>query len=711
MLMKKFTLFVMMLVASVSMAFAQTAITAPEDVKQGKIYWFESGWLVQYAYSTLYYPSATESEAYKDRIWSSYVWQVDNDYADPNQQFTFVEYEGQLYMYSIGAQKFLSWKDDGAFLTDIPTSYVAVSTSASSLAASYPWTIAFDSTKLIACYPQDGYEYSGYLYCSGANTANDIYSWQIYEVGDFADADALAATLAENMVVGAQQREAALTALRDLATEVDNFFIDIEFSYEDGAQIPLQVTDSEAGNYVWCNEPELSEGPIENLVDGVLAGESFFHSRWQGTAQSQHWLQIDLEEPIKDFSFAYHTRIFDGSQDFPSAIEVQGSNDGNEFTAIASFDKLPQATNTRWETELIEADQEYKHLRFVVTAERIYFHMSEFYLYSGFKATANDEAYLEYKVKLKELWDMLNASDAMFEDETLKTADIEAFTAEMAALYDLIKNLVSGADDPLTVEYIEVVKGLLSAEGVGYPGEAPRAALQALVDAAEAKPTAEARLGLEEAVVDYISTDDITLPVDGQKYTLTFVTYAGRRNYMNYVDNLLYLVRDTLTTQGLPLPETAAFTCEANEDGSFSFRTADDRYLTTPGGGSSASEGTTGGIVDYKAAFTIVKMYPNGKCESDVTYDDLFGLVALSNAGTYMAPNSSGTTFYTGNLPHFMGSWTSAMAIEEYNEETGIDEVNTENANVDGIYDLMGRKVEVPAKGIYIVNGKKVLVK
>ena len=43
--------------------------------------------------------------------------------------------------------------------------------------------------------------------------------------------------------------------------------------------------------------------------------------------------------------------------------------------------------------------------------------------------------------------------------------------------------------------------------------------------------------------------------------------------------------------------------------------------------------------------------------------------------------------------------------------ETGIDEVKGENGKVKAVYDLQGRKVENPANGIYIVNGKKVLVK
>ena len=42
---------------------------------------------------------------------------------------------------------------------------------------------------------------------------------------------------------------------------------------------------------------------------------------------------------------------------------------------------------------------------------------------------------------------------------------------------------------------------------------------------------------------------------------------------------------------------------------------------------------------------------------------------------------------------------------------TGVDEVKCENGKVKTIYDLQGRKVNTPSKGLYIINGKKVLVK
>jgi hypothetical protein len=46
---------------------------------------------------------------------------------------------------------------------------------------------------------------------------------------------------------------------------------------------------------------------------------------------------------------------------------------------------------------------------------------------------------------------------------------------------------------------------------------------------------------------------------------------------------------------------------------------------------------------------------------------------------------------------------------------TGVDEVcdelKTESGKVETVYDLSGRKVDTLSKGIYIINGKKVLVK
>ena len=56
--------------------------------------------------------------------------------------------------------------------------------------------------------------------------------------------------------------------------------------------------------------------------------------------------------------------------------------------------------------------------------------------------------------------------------------------------------------------------------------------------------------------------------------------------------------------------------------------------------------------------------------------------------------------------------YLTSLTITKTGEETGIEEVKGENGSVKEIYDLTGRRInEIAGPGIYIVGGKKVLVK
>ena len=715
--MKKFTLFIMMLVMCATTTFAQTAITSVDDVKPGKAYWFENQFLKQYGNAFLYYPAGSSNEAYKSLLWTGYWWEVASDANDPNQQYAFVEFDGKYYLYSLGADKFASMNSDtGISVVDIPFSPVKVQTNDNF--DEFPYNIVFNESNFIAQYPYTGYDYIGGITCNFGDPTWANAAWQIYEVADLENADELTERLAVAMSEGKRLQEEAYWNLMYKFEEAEELLSDLNYQADGGGKIELQVEDPYSGNYIWCNEPEMSEGPIEQLIDGVVADGNFFHSAWNGTSEPQHWLQIDLEDAIQNFSFEYYTRQPNIANDFPDAIEVQGSNDGTTFETIAVFDNdLPQGSNKHWASGNIYAEKAYKHLRFVVTAERIYFHMSEFALYESANVTVENEAYAPYIEYLTELVELTAEAREFWENNATATAEeYDAYTNAIAELMDLINGLVTGADDEKTVAYVATVEEIFAKEGVGYPAEAPRAALKEVLDAAKAKPTTQARLDLEVALAKYIKTDDITLPTNGEKYTLTFLTYGGRRNFINYEvfeeegTYALSLVKDTITSEGLPLPETAVFTCVDNGDGTFDFQAADGMYFTVPGNG--ATSGSATGMSEYQTYFQIQKMHPNSQCEADVTEETLFGLVALYNGSTYMAPNSSGTTFYHGSPAHFKGSWTSAMLIEPWTGEVadGIESVVVEN-NAKGIYDLTGRKVANPTKGIYIVNGKKVLVK
>ena len=46
-----------------------------------------------------------------------------------------------------------------------------------------------------------------------------------------------------------------------------------------------------------------------------------------------------------------------------------------------------------------------------------------------------------------------------------------------------------------------------------------------------------------------------------------------------------------------------------------------------------------------------------------------------------------------------------------FDDATGIKQVESSKMNVEDIYNLNGQKVQNPTKGLYIMNGKKVIIK
>ena len=112
--------------------------------------------------------------------------------------------------------------------------------------------------------------------------------------------------------------------------------------------------------------------------------------------------------------------------------------------------------------------------------------------------------------------------------------------------------------------------------------------------------------------------------------------------------------------------------------------------------------------------------YVLGKDENNVAYlgKAVYNVSTdTSNDGTKEEPNVTYEAWKNNAnkayLPAVAGSANIASYSFRFEEgTTGINEVKGENGNVKTIYDLTGRRVEaITAPGIYIVNGKKVLVK
>ena len=77
------------------------------------------------------------------------------------------------------------------------------------------------------------------------------------------------------------------------------------------------------------------------------------------------------------------------------------------------------------------------------------------------------------------------------------------------------------------------------------------------------------------------------------------------------------------------------------------------------------------------------------------------------NGTLYLAMDVNNYNIYAATELVNAATW-GIRCVEQNN--TAVDEVLDEQKS-ESIYDLTGRKVETPNKGVYIINGKKVLVK
>ena len=83
-----------------------------------------------------------------------------------------------------------------------------------------------------------------------------------------------------------------------------------------------------------------------------------------------------------------------------------------------------------------------------------------------------------------------------------------------------------------------------------------------------------------------------------------------------------------------------------------------------------------------------------------------FSFAAKNNAGIAIGYQSSNRTVVGYATGKNQSRWTLLKVVNE----TGINDIEQETQE-DIIYDLTGRKVETPTRGIYIINGKKTIIK
>lgn len=133
---------------------------------------------------------------------------------------------------------------------------------------------------------------------------------------------------------------------------------------------------------------------------------------------------------------------------------------------------------------------------------------------------------------------------------------------------------------------------------------------------------------------------------------------------------------------------------------------------------------TKGQGVVLKASSASITMTPNASASADDYSDNsLVGtMTSITNPGNVYVLNyksGTGAGFYKLKAGGTIGAnkayltYSGALAREffGFDETTGINDVSANTMEHGDAYDLQGRHVSQPTKGIYIVNGKKVIIK
>ena len=390
---------------------------------------------------------------------------------------------------------------------------------------------------------------------------------------------------------------------------------------------------------------------------------TYFHTRWGGTVVNEdHYIQIDLGENgnLSDFVFEYATRKTDWESvsPAPTRIEVRVSNDGNNFgepiaVYTKSGDGLPakeDAGTTLWQSNVISTDNAVRYIRFTVTES-------------------------------EGRWGIEYGGHYFFAMGTFN-------------LYSTnYGNVAEGYSNIVGEELLNNVKSACN--------NAKNALTQSEVDSAEAELTTQ--IAALSAALKY------TLNVTEAGYATMYLAHnAIIPDFDN--ENGVYIVKSAIN--GWAQMEKVTGILPANTGvvvkGEGNYKFVYTQESATPNVEGNLLEGTvTSEPVEGEAYVLANGANGIGMYKAELNMDAEGNNVGKDN-GTYFLNNAN-----KAYLPARLVSDASLSASLrfDFGGTTAIEEVETEVAGT-VIYDLAGRRVnEITKAGVYIVNGKKVLVK
>lgn len=429
---------------------------------------------------------------------------------------------------------------------------------------------------------------------------------------------------------------------------------------------------AETNNYIWYVTN--TGGSKISIVNGQGTGIKIEN----GNKGSYSYKGPHKELTPVDANSTYPTSIYFSEGLYtPNTSGAQSTNHQyGSYTAVAYWNAPNQAT-TKWNFESVSVEDKGVYTVTVTGSADGYV-----------TRTATSEHAFNGGFFIAESGSTISADD-------LTAGAVEGFTSNVSVDASTKTITVTYAADFTTwTSNLNEAKAVLASKRIGYPVESSTAyatfksTLDELSKVTAENLTSAKFTELATAVSAFkLSTDNIRMPEDGKAYTITAVSKAGVKSYMNYAASG-YTLKKTDAADNSSYPETAKFVCHKLEDGKYVFVNNDGKFLTYKGGYNAAVNGNKGytdgytkveySYTDKAGASQTTSFYPqlftlsklaNGSNASGV--DDAYLCLLSQRANNDNAANNvyyvikSNSNFDAGSAPYFNDTYSSAFLFEE----------------------------------------------
>lgn len=478
------------------------------------------------------------------------------------------------------------------------------------------------------------------------------------------------ATSTDNLPTGYYKIKSAVTGNSNI-TNI-HMFNDAFLEVNTPKTTLLSAETAETNNYIWYVTN--TGGSKISIVNGQGTGIKLE----DGNSGSYKYKGPHKELTPVDANSTYPTSIyFDEGLYTPNTSGAQSTNHQYGSYTAAAYWKAPNEATTKWSFESVSVEDKGVYTVTVTGSADGYV-----------TRTATSEHAFNGGFFIAESGSTISAED-------LTAGAVEGFTSNVSVDASAKTITVTYAADFTTwTSNLNEAKAVLASKRIGYPVETSTAyatfksALDELSKTTAENLTSAKFTELETAVSAFkLSTDNIRMPEDGKAYTITAVSKAGVKSYMNYATSG-YTLKKTDAADNSSYPETAKFVCHKLEDGKYVFVNNDGKFLTYKGGYNAAVNGNKGytdgytkveySYTDKAGASQTTSFYPqlftlsklaNGSNASGV--DDAYLCLLSQRANNDNAANNvyyvikSNSNFDAGSAPYFNDTYSSAFLFEE----------------------------------------------